>query len=113
VRLVGMLITFHLVLLGWIFFRAQPVGDQGAVQVAWEFLVRLAGLRPAAMEAPPAAFRLLALVALVDLAMERSGDAFWARAWSWPWRGAVTAILILLGFILGSGESRAFIYFQF
>jgi hypothetical protein len=99
--------------VGWIFFRAQPVGDQGAVQVAWEFLVRLASLRPGAMEAPPAAFRLLAVVALVDLAMERTGDAFWARTWSWPWRGAVTAILILLGFILGSGESRAFIYFQF
>ena len=108
-----MTLTFHLVLLTWLFFRARPVGEDGALAVAIDYLLRLGGVFGDTWIAPPVAFWLLSLVVAVDVLTIRAGTHFWVRDRAWYLRGTVTALLLLLGFVLGSGENRAFIYFQF
>ena len=49
----------------------------------------------------------------VDALIERADGSWWSRDWPWALRGLTTAALGLAGYVLGAGESRAFIYFQF
>ena len=94
-------------------FRVQPVVDNGAIAVAVRYGLGLRALVSDACAAPPFAFWFLAPVLALDVLTERAGGAWWSQRWHWAFRGAVTAGLALAGYVLGSGESRAFIYFQF
>ena len=109
----GMALTFHLVLLGWLLFRVRPVGDEGALAVAVGYLQGLSGLWHESFVAPPLAVWPLALVLCCDLLMVRTGSHVWVRGMPWPLRGGVVALLLTLGFVLDSGPNQAFIYFQF
>ncbi len=109
----SMLLTFHLVLLGWLLFRVRPVGESSAFGVALDYLAGLGGLASDAWVAPPVAFWLLAIVLAADVMIVRSRSHFWVRTWAWPLRGTVIAVFVGLGYVLGSGTHRAFIYFQF
>ena len=106
-------LTFHLVALTWLVFRAQPVGDSGALGVAFDYLSGMSRLASDEFSRPALAFWLLAPVLAFDVLTERAGGSWWSQHWHWAIRGAVTAGLALAGYVLGSGDSRAFIYFQF
>jgi D-alanyl-lipoteichoic acid acyltransferase DltB (MBOAT superfamily) len=106
-------LTFHLIVLTWLVFRAQPVGDIGALSVAVDYLIAMSGLASEPFARPPVAFWLLAPVVALDVFTQWAGGAWWSRRLQWAVRGVVTAGLALLGYVLGSGGSRAFIYFQF
>jgi hypothetical protein len=97
----------------WPIFLAQPTEEKGAFAMAWDHYVCLTQLWGAEWIHPPTEFWLWAVVMAADVLIERTGDQFFCRRWPWPARALAIASFVLLGFFLGSGESRAFIYFQF
>jgi D-alanyl-lipoteichoic acid acyltransferase DltB (MBOAT superfamily) len=109
----AVILTFHVVALTFVVFRARGIGDAGPLSVALGYLAGIGALVGDPWSPPPFAVALLGLVLLLDVMIVRSASQLWAVRWSWPLRGAITAGLLLLGFVLGSGENRAFIYFQF
>jgi D-alanyl-lipoteichoic acid acyltransferase DltB (MBOAT superfamily) len=113
--------TFHLVVFAFIFFRARPIGDSSAIAVAFDYIGQLGDLLKAPFVAPPALAWMVSLVIAADVLSERSGTQLFVARWPWVLRAVSIALLGLLGswapgllgFVLGSGENRAFIYFQF
>ena len=107
-RGLGILVTFHIVLLGWVFFRAETVSDAlvmlGRLGVGW-------GSRVAdPYEIAKGLFLICFLLA---------GQAYAGRA-SEPWprapqlvRWAWSYLLILLLIVFGNFAEQEFIYFQF
>ena len=105
-----MFMTFHLVCLGWIYFRATPDSPLG--------LMTRRFLNPAGWLAMPwrlLAPALLAIVPLLalDYARRRSGRDLALLGLPWPARGVLYASLAYLFILLGRFDSHAFIYFQF
>jgi D-alanyl-lipoteichoic acid acyltransferase DltB (MBOAT superfamily) len=104
-RILGTVLTFHIVCVTWVFFRAESVGD------ALDILVGV--VRPATGLALDATFfRWLPVLLLVELLMWRT------RVTDWILR-APLAYWILVGmgllFTLALGDFRGsdFVYFQF
>lgn len=108
-KIVRQVITFHVVCLSWIFFRAESVS--GAFRMikslghfqwsrdyaaAWLFLAVLGGLG-----------------VLMDLQLEYSGDeyVFQTKSPVLSFGAAVAAIMLLI--LFSASGSHAFIYFQF
>ncbi len=106
-------VTFHVIVFTLVFFRAQARGEHGAVGEAFAYLGQLSQLTVSPFTPPPLLLGLFLLVVGLDMLSQRAGRSDFAFSWPWPARGGVVAVLGLLGFILGSGENRAFIYFQF
>jgi len=108
-RIVRVVVTFHLVCLLWIFFRAQDLAVSGAVLGAllgpWQAPPLLSALSAAAF---------LVVVLLLDLAARDHAESLPVRA-SWaPWqRGLLYASLIAGISFIGETNVRPFIYFQF
>jgi len=113
--LAGMPLTFVLVLVTWVFFRAPSFSE------AWTVLSAMAGMREGT--ATPMTFRLYesaivtcgaVLVAaepvLVGMA-ERNGIGWWWRVPYWL-RGAAYASMTLVIVAFG-GVTQKFIYFDF
>ena len=102
-------VTFHLVVFGWILFRAQGIGN------AWTFLTRFASFgAPTLWTAPVLA--AIGLVIGLQLLPERDTEAFQARIGrlSPVLLGAALAVLIL--FVAATVPSQGvppFIYFRF
>jgi D-alanyl-lipoteichoic acid acyltransferase DltB (MBOAT superfamily) len=115
-----LLVTFHLVALGWVFFRATTLADAG--WVVWHVARTPLFERPADAGAGFSPFReanldiawaLIVFLLIAEWAMARGAAASERRAppaWvRWPaYYGLVVAILWL-----GVMGSRSFIYFQF
>ena len=107
-RLLGMAITFPLIMLTWVFFRAP------GLSASIEFIRHAAELRQMGMWATvwPAMLAPLLLVLLIDI------PQFWGRShtvllqWPRPLRDAVVALLLFV-ILLGVGTRAPFIYFQF
>ena len=108
-RPVAWLLTFTVVLVGWIIFRAQTFGD------AMVFLKRLAvwagdGTRLSSPFILPA----VCAVALIHLVVNKNSN--WAEAIPrqslWKRIAAYTALLLIL-ICLGATDASPFIYFQF
>jgi D-alanyl-lipoteichoic acid acyltransferase DltB (MBOAT superfamily) len=103
------LVTFHLIVLGWILFRSQGIG------LAWTFITRLASPgSPTLWKAPV----LLAIAAVVGLQLlpERRTEGWQARVGrlSPALLGAALGVLIL--FVAATVPSQGvppFIYFRF
>jgi alginate O-acetyltransferase complex protein AlgI len=100
---------FHLVCLGWIFFRADSLAAAGGL---------LAGLRH--VEWRPeyiVAFKLLALFAvplfLVDLYLEHSQEEYLFEHRTAMTRVALAACMLALTAFFSANQANAFIYFQF
>jgi alginate O-acetyltransferase complex protein AlgI len=102
-------ITFQIVCLAWIFFRAESVSAALAMikqlshfqwspeySAAWLFLGLLGGVG-----------------LLIDLQLESSGNEylFQREAWQLRYAAAVTAMALLI--LFSASEPHAFIYFQF
>ncbi|HET9644027.1 MAG TPA: MBOAT family O-acyltransferase [Burkholderiaceae bacterium] len=111
---VGVPLTFLLVLVTWVFFRAASFGD------AWMVLAAMTGLQD---PSSPLAFRryemlIVATAAalawaepVILAAFERRGIGFWWRV-PYPLRGVAYAVLTLLIVAFG-GATQKFIYFDF
>lgn len=107
-RLAKWAITFYLVLIGWVFFRANSLDG------AWEILVQMHGFGAQAVST--GSWLALALVILAVVIMHvqdrfvlNSGEAFIHKKWLfWP------ILVLLFGLSLFIGKpSQEFIYFQF
>lgn len=107
-RPVAAVLTFHAVLVGWIFFRADSASD------AWGVL---RGAVSSGGEGGGAALVLLAAfclpMLLVDLVTEAAGtDRFFLRL-SKPLRWAACALMLALICLAGATRTSTFVYFQF
>ena len=105
-RLLGTMLTFHLVCLAWIFFRANDLRQAVAM---------LAGLGNFHFGRPTAwiiVFMLIACTFALDLWRERAGTACPLATWSRVPLGVSWAALILVTLVL-TGRPQTFIYFQF
>jgi alginate O-acetyltransferase complex protein AlgI len=113
-------ITFHLVTLTWIFFRAP------SFETAWTFLGGITSWQPASgVQADAAALLaqptlrpmyagLIVLLVAVDLWQARRGDHAFMVSWTWPRRALGYALLLVTLFVFGNlNQDVPFIYFQF
>jgi D-alanyl-lipoteichoic acid acyltransferase DltB (MBOAT superfamily) len=115
-RVLGTLVTFHLVLFAWVFFRAETLATASRVitRVATELRVG----QPLLLDGFGTVAMLLALTAVVSLeVVERVqlANAIGPRLAKRPawlrWACYYGAVLVILWF--GRFEEREFIYFQF
>lgn len=109
-KLFGVVGTFHLVCLAWVFFRAESL--EGAIQIlagigkAWhptDFVLTTVTLM---------AFFLGPLLAF-EYWLERQGDSMALLKVSWPWRAALYVYIVLMLACFAAPEPVEFIYFQF
>ena len=108
-RSLGRLLTFHLVCLGWVLFRAESLAHAG------DLLQRLfgpwqLGLVPEWLL--PFAVLTLPLV-LMQAGQSLTGDLCFLGRWPTAARAAVYAGLVLGLVVLGEDFGQPFIYFQF
>jgi alginate O-acetyltransferase complex protein AlgI len=109
IRVFNSLVTFYLVVLGWVMFRALDL------ESALDMLGTMHLRGPATAAAPGATlFAILAVAGLatmhlLDALVIRFGDAIERRAWLlWPF----VFVLQFFSFVIGKPD-QAFIYFQF
>jgi alginate O-acetyltransferase complex protein AlgI len=107
---VRMFVTFHLVCLGWIYFRAAADSPLGTMTL--RFLDPLGWLVMPWHLLGPALLAILPLVVL-DAARHRSSVDLALLGLPWPVRGVLYSGLACLFILLGRFDSHAFIYFQF
>ncbi len=102
-------LTFYLVLLGWVLFRANSI--ESALTIMGD-MHSFAGLPAAGPVAPLVAITVLVTVVLMhlwDWFVIAKGEAFESKKWLfWPVLVLINAILLLVG-----EPSNEFIYFQF
>jgi alginate O-acetyltransferase complex protein AlgI len=103
-------VTFHLVCLTWIFFRAGAKG----FDLAWDVLCGIASFR-GPFDFAPNVLWAMGLTLLLDIAQRSYREHAWALRL--PSFARALVILLMLGgvmlAVLAGGDSRAFIYFQF
>jgi len=102
-------ITFQVVMLGWIFFRAETLGRAAEL---WGALATVPGPGLVAEWAPRLALLLLPLV-LVDGAQLVTGDLEPVHRLRWPARALLYASLILGIALVGEDFGEEFVYFPF
>jgi D-alanyl-lipoteichoic acid acyltransferase DltB (MBOAT superfamily) len=107
-------ITFHLVLVGWVFFRAGSVGD------AFTILARVIGGGPAELSDVGlttfdllVGFGALALLELFQWFTRQKRLPDWIRPQPIWVRWPAYYLLVSLVIVLGKFSSQQFIYFQF
>ncbi|MBX3285856.1 MAG: MBOAT family protein, partial [Actinobacteria bacterium] len=108
-RLLQVLVTFHLVVLAWVFFRAEDLAQ------ALRYLEGIASLRGGAVAWSLAAqVAISAAVALsVDVLQRRTGREDFASGWAVPVRGALAGAAAFAIVVFSGGPGAPFIYFQF
>lgn len=102
--------TFHLVMLTWVFFRANDAST------AFAYLQGILTMRGGFSGALPhlAVIGCYVLMVLaVDLPQYRTGDHTVMLKWNWLLRGVAVGIMILLITLLAPENETPFIYFQF
>jgi D-alanyl-lipoteichoic acid acyltransferase DltB (MBOAT superfamily) len=102
-------LTFHVAILGWIFFRAETLAR--AVEL-WGALASEPGLGLVPAWAPRLALLLLPL-ALVDGAQLATGDLEFVHRLRWPARTLLYAALVLGIALVGEDFGEEFVYFRF
>jgi D-alanyl-lipoteichoic acid acyltransferase DltB (MBOAT superfamily) len=106
----SLLLTLHLVMLTWIFFRAPSL--RAAVDYL-QGIVTLRGSSAGLAESVKLVGFYIALVLLVDIPMYRRKTHVAMLEWNWVTRGAVAAGMILLIVLFAPNNETPFIYFQF
>ena len=112
-RIGGTIVTFHVVVLAWVLFRAD------SFQAAWAFLTGIASWRPATSISPIGwtSTRLLLLIGTllaVDALAERTGAEHSCLRWHWAAQGLAYGGLAVLTILLGNIRGDVpFVYFQF
>lgn len=107
IRALQILITFHLVCVGWLFFRADSIQEAGTLLGT---LLSNPALGNALTWLGPMAF-LIAPLVVVDLVLENRSRL----AWTVPGWMRLTAMAALTLLIIAFGEDHGgtFVYFQF
>jgi hypothetical protein len=105
---VGRLVTFHVVCLGWIFFRASSVAD------AFDVLGRIVGGTASAALNPMVVVVVAAMLAsqFVPTGAVRRVRAGFSR-WALPAQAIALAGVLVVVDVLGPQGVPPFIYFQF
>ncbi len=107
-RVLGIVLTFHLVLFSWVFFRAP--GLRTAIGYL-EHTFSLEGMETWIAVLPSVAIPWL-LVLLIDLPQSLANSHTAMLSWPRPLRHGVVAMLLFL-VLMGIGTRAPFIYFQF
>lgn len=100
-------VTFNLVCLAWIFFRAETFSDAWAI---------LSGIITLSSGDQLAAVALVPLICAVVIGLDLAGRYWTSRpfaARSPVWQGLVFAVAVVGVLLAAGGEPTAFIYFQF
>ena len=111
--LVPALVTFHLVALSWIFFRADSFNQ------AWEYLTGIVTLRGAVPDLVGAAEMLSLLLPLgllsffIDFVQRQARSQTAPLQWPVASRGLAYGVMIVGLIVFTGGGSVPFIYFQF
>ena len=102
-------ITFYLVLIGWVLFRATSIDSAMSIIASMHTFGDLPASGPVAMKVALATLATVVLMHLQDWFVIARGDAFENKKWVfWP------VLIFLQGLCLMIGEPSAeFIYFQF
>jgi D-alanyl-lipoteichoic acid acyltransferase DltB (MBOAT superfamily) len=107
-NLARMVLTFHLVGLTWIFFRAESFSQ------AWTYLTGIFAMNGGVSAEP---FGLLVVTATLllplDIAQYALRNHTPAFAFAWPVRAGAYATMVLAMFALRTDDIVPFIYFQF
>jgi alginate O-acetyltransferase complex protein AlgI len=109
----GVLLTFHLVALTWIFFRAQSFG------LAWAYLKGILTWQPVTAIQPMNWFGtrttiLLGILLIIEIIQYRAKDQTVLLRFNWAAQGATYALLVIAILVLGGVYAEIpFIYFQF
>jgi len=101
------LVMFHLVCVGWVFFRAETMGRAVGMLHEMVFACTMGDARWAAL-----LFYSAPLV-LMQCAQNATGDLGVVRRLPWPVRGVLFAVLWFLLTTMGDLSRGEFIYFQF
>lgn len=110
--LANWVITFHLICVGWVFFRAESVAQ--GVQIIWRILTGAASLLDATAYAGKTGWLLLMTLVLAFEFVQRGEKEIIHIDWAMrPARLGVYAALIFLYFFVGNFNRVPFIYFQF
>lgn len=114
--LFSMLLTFHLILVSWVFFRATSVGD--AVLVLQRIVVAIPDLPSVIRHYPFSGDHILGVTLIVILMGvetldERRPLAHRLIAWRRPWRWGLYYCVLGAIVVLGSWQGARFIYMQF
>ena len=108
VKAVKVLLTFQLVTLTWILFRAANFHE------AHTYLAGVLSLRPGVDHALLIKIIFyLAIILALDGPQYLSGSHTIMLRWHWAWRGLFYAIMVFMLCICRSGHAYPFIYFQF
>jgi D-alanyl-lipoteichoic acid acyltransferase DltB (MBOAT superfamily) len=108
-RLIKGLITFYLVLMGWVFFRAATLGDALSLIAQLHAPVALPAASGLALINAALVATAFSLLTLIDVVSIHYSDGFERRAWLvWP----VLALGLGCATLVG-GSGNAFLYFQF
>lgn len=110
VRIIGVLVMFHLVAFGWLLFRAESMGQaaqmlgQCATDIRWTPLASWMGAMLLFFAAP---------MLLYEYWLHRRNDILALTKVHWIPRAVVYAYMALMLLFFWPEESYAFIYFQF
>lgn len=107
--IVPVFVTFHLVALAWVFFRAD------SLSIAFDYLGGLVSLSGGFTNRDHILlFAGAALcIAFIDIAQRNAGEHEVTLRWHPAWQGAVYGMLLLALVIFSGGALTPFIYFQF
>jgi len=108
--LLRMAVMFHLVCLGWIFFRARSFAH---VQVLFDALFNNFVFTEAAARGLWQMLALVSPLVLVQVIQERTGDTAALLKLSTLARSAAYSVVVMMLLALGSFGGKEFIYFQF
>ncbi len=107
----SVLLTFHLVALAWIFFRAPDF------TIATRYISAIFDISNIGFSSTPlilTTFFYMALILAIDIPLYRYNREFLVTSETpWPWRSVVYALLILSISFIGVTYVQPFIYFQF
>ncbi|HKB00932.1 MAG TPA: MBOAT family protein [Gemmataceae bacterium] len=109
-RPVTTLMTFLLVCIGWVFFRAQTLADAG--QILRGLVVPTDGLGLAG-DGSQLVLACVIVVLIGQAVGQIGGSARWLFRVPAPVAGAILALLMTLALLLMPGDGKVFIYFQF
>jgi len=102
-------ITFYLVLLGWVLFRANSIDSAFEIIVNMHTLTGLPAAGPVAMQVALITIATLLFMHLQDWFVIAKGDKFASKRWLfWPTLIFIHGLCLMIG-----APSEEFIYFQF
>ena len=110
------LVTFHLILVTWVFFRAESLSDAFAILGrATGSLVQLPSLIWARIMAGGVLFSLLLIALLISVEIIDERRPLWERLAAQPRyvRWGVYYLLVFGLIVLGTWQGQAFVYMQF